>query len=310
MHKLDLKKGITYLKTMTDRKLGYIILCFVFIVVCVILVLGYGSISQKNHIRTIAFQQIGNLRIDDQVRLKGISVGIVKNICLSKDNVFVDIQTTAQLDFHQGYNVMTMDAGIMGDRMIMIDNGPQQSPLINPTDTLKGFFTPGVSEAVGSMSLLRDVIDTLKEISERLLHGNIRSKSLIYQVNTLVRSIDSLSKKSSSIAMVLNREVTCSVDTLDKIVDHTAMISKSIAVTAPEYLDMVEAKITQAKTLLTSADSVIDRVSVLTAGLQKENNIIWGNELSNLQSTINTLHTTIATIHRDMLQFKIFLGLW
>ena len=77
MH-LDSFKGITYLTLMIDRKLGYAIVCLIFLIGSAVLVYMLKPVFFPPETRIIAFDTIGNLRIDDPVRVKGILSGIDK----------------------------------------------------------------------------------------------------------------------------------------------------------------------------------------------------------------------------------------
>jgi len=54
---------------------------------------GIRLLNNPQDLRIIAFEQIGNLRIDDPVKLRGIDIGTVKRIELLREKVLVFIET-------------------------------------------------------------------------------------------------------------------------------------------------------------------------------------------------------------------------
>jgi ABC-type transporter Mla subunit MlaD len=294
---------------MSDRKLGYAILCLFLVIFCVICAYCLRPLLSPPQTRIVAFEKIGNLRIEDQVRLKGIPYGTVRKIDLTRKKVFVTIQSRKPWTLYAGYSVVTMDAGIMGDRMIMIDEGPHDAPIIAAKDTLIGAFFPGVSEAVGYAWKLRDVIDSLKTMANLLLCGDKRHLSLVSQVNTVIRTVDSLSKPLSQFAIAANSAVSSGIDSIDDIVNGVSRLSKSASAAAPEYFSMVDKQLVKAFSLVASIDTLTDRLCKTSSGLSKKDNILWRNDIERLTENLVIVQKAIADIQKELLQFKSYLRL-
>ena len=310
LHHLALKKGITYLSIMSDRKLGYTILCLFFVIFCVICAYFLRPLLSPPQTHIVAFEKIGNLRIEDQVRLKGILYGTVRKIDLTRKKVFVTIQSRKPWTLHAGYSVMTMDAGIMGDRMIMIDEGPHDAPIIAAKDTLIGAFLPGVSEAVGYIWKLRDIVDSLRNMANLLLCGDTRHPSLVSQVKTVITTSDSLSKSLLRFATTANTAVSSGLDSIDNIVMGVSRLSQSAAVSAPEYFSMLDNQLAKAFSLVASIDTMADRLYTTSSGLSKKDNLLWHSDLERLTSNLVMVQKTVADIQKELLQFKTYLRLW
>ena len=307
---LALKKGMTYLLVMSDRSLGYAIICLFCVIFCVLCAYCLRPLLSPSQTRVVAFEKIGNLRNDDQVRFKGISYGTVKKIDLTRKKVFVSIQSRKPRDLHAGYSVITLDAGIMGDRMIMIDDGPENAGVIPPADTLIGAFIPGVSEAVGYMWRLRELVDSLRDMTNLLLQGDKRHRSLVSQTKTVIRSADSLSKSLLRFASAAESAVSSGLDSLDNIVKGATLLTQSVAASSPEFLSMLDKQITKAACLVASIDTGADRLLKTSAGLSKQDNVLWRNDLERLTGNLVKVQTAIAGIQKELLQFKIYLRLW
>jgi hypothetical protein len=301
---------MTYLSIMSDRKLGYAIICLVLFLFCVICAYCLRPFLSPPQTRVVAFEKIGNLRIDDQVRLEGISFGAVKRIDWTRRNVLVTIQSEIPLTYHRGYSVTTMDAGIMGDRMVMIDNGPADAAVVPKADTLAGTFIPGVSEAVGYAWKLREVVDSIGDMTNLLLHGDVRHKSLVAQTRGVLRAVDSLSKSARRFASAINSNVSSSLDSIDAIVNQASLLTQSVSVSAPEYLATLESRLTKAGILVTAIDTACDRLIAASGSLSNKDNILWRNDVEKLTRDLVLVQNTITGVQKELLQFKTYLRLW
>jgi ABC-type transporter Mla subunit MlaD len=295
---------------MSDRKLGYAIIClflFIFFVICAYCL---RPVLSPPHTCVVAFEKIGNLRMDDQVRLKGIAYGKVKKIDWTRKKVFVTVQSGKPLLFHKGYSIITLDAGIMGDRMITIDNGPENAAVIPPADTLFGGFLPGVSEAVGYMWKLGEVIDSLKDMSDLLLHGDARHKSLVVQTKGVINTVDSLSKSVLKFASAIDNNISSSMYSIDHIVNQASRLTKSVSVSAPEYITMLDKQLTKAGSLVATLDTTVNRLIAASDTLSNKDNILWRNDIEKLSGDLVTVQKTLTGIQKELLQFKSYLRLW
>lgn len=295
---------------MSDRKLGYTILFLFFIIFSVIGAYCLRPLLSPPRTRVIAFEKIGNLRIDDQVRLKGITFGTVSKIELAGKKVFVTIQGRNPPALHKGCSVVTLDAGIMGDRMIMIEDGPLSATVIAPGDTLDGIFFPGVSEAVGYMWMLRDVVDSLRDMADLLLRGDRRHPSLVTQTKGIIKTVDSLSKFLLCFASDAKRAVSSGVDSIDAIVKGASRLSLSAAASAPEFISALDKQITDASSLVASINKTTDSLLTASAGLLKQDNILWRDDLLRLTEKLVLVQKAIGDVQRELLQFKSYLRLW
>jgi ABC-type transporter Mla subunit MlaD len=295
---------------MSDRKLGYTILFFFLL----ILIAGMGFVFQALFIpgetRIIAFSEIGNLRLEDGVRIRGIVLGTVKKIDRTHEKVFVSIQCSRPVKIHRGYSVVNVDQGVMGDRILRISCGDSATPLIPAQDTLAGTFYPGVSEAMSYAYLLRDVVDTLVFYSDQMLHGTSARKSLVVQVMGIISAADSLSRVFLYATRDFNAGLSHQLDSIDALVNKTAHFSSSVAATTPEYFDNLSIMVGRLSGLVTTLDTTVSALHTMASGLQKPDNILWGRDADNVRKKLVELQEIIVTIQKRMLQFKTYIGLF
>jgi ABC-type transporter Mla subunit MlaD len=295
---------------MSDRKLGYVILIFFLFVIITGMGFVLHAVFVPGERRVIAFSEIGNLQLEDAVRVRGIVLGTIKQIEKPREKVLVSIQCNKPLKIHKGYSVVNLDQGVMGDRILQIWCGDTNAPLIPAQDTLAGVFYPGISEAVGYAWLLREVVDTLVLYSEQLLHGTSARKSLVAQVKGIVTVADSLSRVYLYVTRDFNASLSPQLDSIDALVNKTALFSRSVAAATPEYFDNISSTIGKLSGLVKTLDTTAGALRAMASDLQKPGNILLGNDAENIRNKLVELQEVIHTIQERMLQFKIYIGLY
>jgi hypothetical protein len=301
---------MTYLTTMSDRKLGYAILFFLLLVIIAGIGFAFYAVFIPGETRVIAFSEIGSLRVEDAVRVRGITLGNIKKIERTNKKVLVSTQFGRPLKIHRGYSVITVDQGVMGDRILQIGCGDTAAPLISAQDTLEGTFYPGVSEAVGYAWLLREVVDTLVLYSEQFLHGTSARKSLVAQVRGIITVADSLSKVFLYATKDFDANLSRQLDSIDAFVDKTAHFSRSVAAATPEYIDNISSMVGTLSKLVATLDTAVNALHTMTSGMQKPGAVLWGSDADNIRKKLIELQEIIHTIQVRMLQFKIYIGLY
>jgi len=289
---------------MSDRKFGYIILFFFLLLVVTGICVALYAILASGDTRVVAFSEIGNLRVEDPVRMKGISVGVIKKIERTKKNVLVSVQFSRPLNIHSGYSFATVDQGLMGDRIIQISCGDNAAPLIAARDTLEGTFYPGVSEAIGCAWLLREVVDTLVRYSEQLLHGTSKGKSLVAQVKGVLFVADSLSRTFLSTTRDFDAGLSRQIDSIDAFVVKTALLSTSAAAKTPEYFDNMSFMIRTLSKALVTLDTTVTMLHTLTSNLQKPGAVLFGSDADNVRKKLVELREMVRAIRIHMLEFN------
>ena len=199
-----------------DRRIGYAILLFFFVSVLKLAVYVLYCTKNPEPVRIIAFNSTGNLKIDDPVTIKGISAGKISDIKWRKQNILVFIKTHKPIEFHYGYRIDNNDVGYMGDRMLSIDLGDIEAPIIPVTDTLKGNFNTGLSEFIGIAWKIRGIVDSLKAVSAKMLIGTPANPSIASQLKEIMTGADSMSLNLIKMTSAISKNVPNRIDSIDK----------------------------------------------------------------------------------------------
>ncbi len=300
---------------MSDRKLGYLIICFFLLMVGFISVYWLVPLLSPGESRVVRFTEIGNLRHQDPVRVRGVSWGTAARLdSVSKDPlgkesvVYVTVRGKRPLSIHRGYRIVTMDEGVMGDRTINIDCGDSAAPLVAPHDTLEGTFYAGVSEALNNAWKLREVMDTFLVASRHLVHGTGARKSLIAQVNGMVSMADSLSRTVLQVTKQTDVVVASRIDTLGALVTSATTAPAAFSEAAPATFAISTPLSAQSPDLRqhsTKQPLLARDVSAFSS----PTGVLMRNDVQTMGEKLLDLQATIEALQQRLLQFKIYLKL-
>lgn len=290
-----------------DRRTGYVIVLLLVLILVSLTWFGIHLFKNPLDLRIIAFNQIGNLKIDDPVKLRGIEVGTIKKIEFQQEKVLVFIETQKPLVIHQGYCIDDRDIGVMGDRILMIYDGDSSAPLLAKTDTLTGTFYSGISEAVGLTWKLRGITDSFTVISSQFLHGTQKRKSLVKQINDMVDITDSASSSIMILFSQINKEFNAKIDSIEQFISDITKFSKSVSTSAPGYLSTLKTRIRDLSIGVDKLDAISDTLLQYAQKVEKTSGLEEPGKESPIKRKINELHDAINHLKDGLLKFQIYL---
>ena len=289
------------------RAVGYVV---VILTVLGIFGMGFAWLHYHNtkvDILHLEFPYIGDLRFDDPFTLNGYQVGMVKGIeVIGPDRVILEIHLRIPIEIHEGFNLFIGDLGIMGERLVCLENGPQEAPIVNPRDTLTGEFFPGVSEMLGRITELRDFLDSAMVFVNRLHLGSDTAKSIIEWVsdtkNTLDRFLGSLENFSFDIDKDLPKF-------LEQINDLTVTLNSELEKFEEKLPDILN----KTDVIIGEADTLLEQISKIKRIGDDAQNLVDGFDLLDMQSinqSLTNIQSELIFIVRQAHNVRLFLRGW
>jgi len=148
------------------------------VVVFVIGILTLGG-QQKSFVKSIhissVFNDVSGLKKGNNVWFSGVKVGTIKNIHFTgtaQVDVVMSIDASTQQYIHRNAGVRISSDGLIGNKIIVIDGGSPQAPIVQDGDVLQ-------SEKLLSTD---DVLKTLQQNNQNLLAITTDFKSLSHQI--------------------------------------------------------------------------------------------------------------------------------
>jgi ABC-type transporter Mla subunit MlaD len=279
---------------MSNKKLGYVLITLFLIIFAVFLCYAIRIVAFPQKQRVIAFDQVGNLRLDDPVKIKGVTVGKITNISRNTAYALVTFQMDVSLDLYKDYSIITSDRGIMGDRVIHIEPGIQKTFPLNENDTLKGVFIRGVSEMIGATWKLRDNITAIKSAAA-LLSDTAGKKSFITLFSIIIRDLDTVSNALYAVVTTIDSGLSSSLDTLSKTIVSIKKDYERFSVVLPEKFSAISDETDTLIAFLHTTDTLVGKLSDITTQIATHP-LITGDDITPLRKDIDELRYLLYRI--------------
>ncbi len=185
---------------------------FMFIVLIALgvftIVLSRDNLFKPSYEYEFVFSEVSGLREGDNVYLRGMNIGRVRQTELKKNRVSVFVSLDVPIALRRGYEVEVVDASMLGGKFLKIFEGPEDAPLLGDGVTILGSkpfdiitdlgeavkglqaMITAVSEGQGTLGkLLQDdtlyenmvvVGEDLKNVSQRIQQGEGTLGKILY----------------------------------------------------------------------------------------------------------------------------------
>ena len=126
---------------------------FIFVVLTLLgvftIVLSQESLLRKSYAYEFVFSEVGGLREGDNVFLRGMNVGRVKQTDLQDSHVRVYVTLDVPIQLRHGYKIDVVDSSMLGGKNLKIYEGPEDAPEIGENTTILGSKPVEIIEVLG-----------------------------------------------------------------------------------------------------------------------------------------------------------------
>jgi phospholipid/cholesterol/gamma-HCH transport system substrate-binding protein len=173
-----------------DLSIEVLVGFFMFIILIALgvftIVLSRQNFMQKKYPVAVSFSEVSGLRDGDNVFLRGMKVGTVKETVLDNSHVVVRADLDVPVQFREGYKVEVVSSSMLGGKQLNIDEGPlsaqplpENAPIAGttPTDILEelGAAVAGIREMTDQIAAGQGTLGKL--IKDDALYNNLRDVS-------------------------------------------------------------------------------------------------------------------------------------
>ena len=281
----------------------FLIVGFSILFTILILLLG-SKITEKRDFYQIVFEDtsVARLQIGSAVLYRGIRIGRVETIQIDRNritDVVVSISILHETPIKADQEATLVTAGITGIKQIELRGGTNESPFLQPGDTIptgRTLFDNLTDRAEALAYRVEQILDNLVEITNRPNQDKL--SSILGNMDSIVSEaqgsmIDTVSNISDitaelSIAMVVITDILVKIDHIfdeDKIYN---IISNTETITT----SMAEIDFSQVNTIVESMNGSIQRASQL---ISRIDTLVQRNS-PDLNSIIEELRETLENL--------------
>ncbi|MCF7816517.1 MAG: MlaD family protein [Kiritimatiellales bacterium] len=128
------------------------------------IVLSSENLLKKSYQYEFVFSEIGGLREGDNVFVRGMNVGRVKQTDLQDENVRVYASLDVPITLRRGYSIEIVSSSMLGGKYLKIDEGPEDAPPLGDNVTILGSLPVDVIEELGkAVTGLQSMINAVSQ---------------------------------------------------------------------------------------------------------------------------------------------------
>ena len=255
-------------------------------------------VTTNDIVITIYFENVSGLEVDDEVTVRGLRMGFVKDIMLDKNIVLVKISVDSHLDLRKDAEFWLVSVDLMGDKKIEIYPGNSNEKLdLSLIHT--GKFQPDLSammETIGAMkSDLFTIVDDIK-VSLRAINSYLTDDQVKTDFKTTLSNLHSLTNK-------LDVMLTENKENVSKIMENTSVLSEEARIFFDQNKENLSSSIKNLNSVLAKSDSLMDQFNYFVSETKSEKNNL-GKFLYNdsLMVSLTESMTRLKDISKLLLQ--------
>ena len=267
------------------------------------------SITRKNRVWLVRFEQTGGLSQSDEVQVNGLRKGEVRDVRLVDGAVLVHLQLDSDVTLTHECRVAVRNVGLMGEKVIAVDLRLSGTPYTE-RDTIPGIYELGVAEV---MAMLGDAVAPIGDLSQQL-SAIARGLGKSGDLNATMKNLRLASEQLRQAVAENRRGVKLVVDNLQATSatakaltsDREEQLKKAIdhfAATA-ERLDELSSKLDSLRASMQSIAGKVDRGHGTVGKLVNDDQLY-----EDTRAAVTELKTLIADIKanpKKYLTVKVF----
>ena len=257
----------------------------------------------------IIFDNVQGLQPGNNIWLSGMKVGTVKSIGFygnSQVAVVLNVEKQAQPHIRKDSKARISTDGLVGNKIVVIDGGSDQAPLVADNDSLQSEHVAGTQELMTTLQAsngnLLEITGNLRTISKRLTESQGTLGQLINDpaiADRLRASIDNLrTATAGSEAMIANLK-----DFSDRLRQPGGLASQ--LATDTTVFSRLKGAVTQLGQAAAQVDEFSNSLRTAGAGLNDKNSpvgtLLHDQEAAdNLQRTLKNLRVSSQELSEDL----------
>ncbi|SDF18370.1 phospholipid/cholesterol/gamma-HCH transport system substrate-binding protein [Mucilaginibacter pineti] len=256
----------------------------------VIFILGVFTLGgqQKSFVKNIhissVFDDVAGLKKGNNVWFSGVKVGTISNVKFigsSQVRVYMNIDEATQQYIHRNAGAKISSDGLIGNKIIVIDGGSPQAPVVQDGDVLQA----------EKMLSTDDMLKTLQANNKNLLSITTDFKELSHQI---------LAGKGTVGALMADSNMALQLKSAMRNLQATTQSAARMAIQLDNFSSKMNTKGGFADKLLTDTTN-FNRISQAVAQLQKaaSNASTLTDNLNKASNKLNTTDNAIGVLLND-----------
>lgn len=283
------------------------------LIIFIIGVLTLGG-QQKTFVKSIhissVFDDVAGLKKGNNVWFSGVKVGTISSIRFSgaaQVDVRMSIDESSQQYIHRNANARISSDGLIGNKIIVIDGGSPQAPIVQDGDVLQAEKLLSTDDMMKTLQQnnqnLLSITGDFKLLSRKILQGKgtvgtlMADSAMAIQLRNAMRNLEITTASAAHMAAQLNQfseKVNTKGGLADKLFTDTSTFNK------------VKVAVNQLQQAANNTRLFTDNLNHVSSKLNSNDNALGvllndPKSAAQLQSTISNLQQSSAHLNEDLL---------
>ena len=282
------------------------------LIVFIIGVLTLGSaqktFSKSIHISAV-FDDVAGLKKGNNVWFSGVKVGTISDVHFtgpSQVDVKMSVDETSQQYIHRNAGVRISSDGLIGNKIIVIDGGSPQAPIVQDGDVLQTEKIASTDDMLKTLQLnnqnLLSITTDFKELSHRILQGKgtvgalLADSTMGLQLRSTMKNLQATTQTAARMAVELDhfsKKINTKGGLADNLLTDTATFNK------------IRASVAQLQKTVSSASALTENLNTASKKLTTTDNAIGvllndPKGATQVQTTLNNLQQSSVKLNDDL----------
>ncbi len=281
----------------------------------IVFILGVFTLGgqQKSFVKNIkissVFSDVAGLKKGNNVWFSGVKVGTISNVKFigpSQVQVFMNIDEATQQYIHRNAGAKVSSDGLIGNKIIVIDGGSPQAPIVQDGDVLQAEKMLSTDDMLKTLqdnnqNLLAITTD-FKVLSHKILEGKgtvgalMADSTMAMQLRAAMRNLQAATQSAATMAVQLNTfsaKMNTKGGFADKLLTDTATFNK------------ISQSVGQLQKAAANASTLTDNLTRASNKLNTTDNAIGvllndPKGAAQVQTTLNYLQQSSVKLNDDL----------
>jgi len=266
------------------------------------------TFSKSIHISSV-FDDVQGLKKGNNVWFSGVKVGTISDIRFSgaaQVNVKMNIDATTQQYIHRNASARISSDGLIGNKIIVIDGGSPQAPIVQDGDELQAAKLLSTDDMLRTLQQnnqnLLSITSDFKLLSRKILQGKGTVGALLADSLMGVQLRSAMSNLAATTASAAR--VAVQLENFGKKVNTKGGLADNLFTDTVTF-NKVRASVNQLQQAATSAKVFADNLNQASDQLKRSDNVIGvmlrdPKAAAKLQNTIDNLQKGSVLLNEDL----------
>jgi len=204
-------------------KLGFFVLIGIISIIISITLLGNYNFGSKYTVCAY-FDDVVGLPKKAKVKIAGVDVGSIKNICLENGKAKLILYIDSDIKLYSDAKIKIVTSGIIGTKHLSLWTGTPNNPLIKNGDVIASEGSYSLEETVSNLTeKLSKILDTVSKGIDETFFNNLKDT-----VSNLKQVTQAVAEKEKNITKVIDNFNSFSSDLADMTNSNKEAINKIV----------------------------------------------------------------------------------